>query len=101
MRGESKYHYVDLSLIDDQQGNLVDTEQVQIPRDTSVPLERPSLKRYVQQIPFCFHRETRWMEGLSLYTDTGPNRQQKAPHFLFLTSLFPLPRGPKANDKRQ
>lgn len=47
MRGESKYHYVDLSLIDDQQGDVVDTEQVQIPRDTSVPLERPSLKRYV------------------------------------------------------
>lgn len=100
MRGESKYHYVDLSLIDDQQGNLVDTEQVQIPRDTSVPLERPSLKRYVKQIPCCFLRESTRMKGL-LYTDTGPNRQQTAPHFLFLTSRFPLPRGPKTNDKRQ
>ena len=47
MRGESKYHYVDLSLIDEQQDNLIDTEHVPFIRDASVSLERPSLKRYV------------------------------------------------------
>lgn len=46
MRGESKYHYVDLSLIDEHHDSTLDTEHMQLNRDTSVSLERPNLKRY-------------------------------------------------------
>lgn len=57
MRGESKYHYVDLSLLDEQQSNMVDSEGVQLMRDVSVPLERPNLKRYVKSLLCCAIRD--------------------------------------------
>lgn len=45
MRGESKYHYVDLSLLDEQQTDIPEPDPAPVIRDVSVSLERPSLKR--------------------------------------------------------
>lgn len=44
MRGESKYHYVELSLVDEQQAH-VDMERGQMMRELSVAPDRPNLKR--------------------------------------------------------
>ncbi len=46
MRGESKYHYVELSLVDEQQAHM-DIERRQTMRELSVAPDRPNLKRYV------------------------------------------------------
>jgi regulatory factor X len=46
MRGESKYHYVELSLVDEQQAHM-DIERRQTVRELSVAPDRPNLKRYV------------------------------------------------------
>ena len=44
MRGESKYHYVDLSLVDEQQIH-VGLDRRQTEREPSAAPERPNLKR--------------------------------------------------------
>ena len=45
MRGESKYHYVDLSLLDEHQTDIPEADPAPVTRDVSVSLERPNLKR--------------------------------------------------------
>ena len=52
IRGESKYHYVELSLVDEQKTH-VEIDRRQIVRETSVALERPNLKRYVSVARSC------------------------------------------------
>lgn len=46
MRGESKYHYVDLSLVDDQ-SSLYGGQLDQARREGSTAPERPGIPRYV------------------------------------------------------
>lgn len=46
MRGESKYHYVDLSLVDEQQTPIeLERRPMMVMRDASVVPDRPNLKR--------------------------------------------------------
>ncbi|KAL8829049.1 MAG: hypothetical protein Q9191_002236 [Dirinaria sp. TL-2023a] len=51
MRGESKYHYVDLSLVDEQPDYNEGTDRGQIMRAGSCVPERPNLKRQRSQPP--------------------------------------------------
>ena len=51
MRGESKYHYVDLSLVDEQPDYIEGTGRGQMMRAGSCVPERPNLKRYVSVAP--------------------------------------------------
>lgn len=48
MRGESKYHYVDLSLVDEQPDYFEGTDRGQMMRAVSCVPEKSNLKRYVR-----------------------------------------------------
>ena len=91
VRGESKYHYVDLSLVDEQQDDVLDVERVQIIRDVSVPSERPNLKRYVSMTRTIWFFPSRiWMnESSTFQPDTDLSLLPRAQLFHLLKSHNP------------
>jgi hypothetical protein len=55
MRGESKYHYVDLSLIEDPQA-VGDEDRGSVCVEVNNGMEKPSLRRYAALIGFPWRK---------------------------------------------